>query len=130
MNAINPVDLGAVDVTPILPSLNYDQTCDFYVNTLGFERQPEVCEDYLVLRRGRMVLNFWRCDDPHVAVNSSVFIRSDSLTPLYEEFVARDVEGLGRIQCEDYQEGQVARFHIRDPHGNLLLFGRRETASL
>lgn len=129
MNAINPVDLGGVDVTPILPSLNFSQTRDFYVDALGFEQQPAACEEYLVLRRGRMVLHFWSCDDPHMAVNSSVFIRSDSLTPLYEEFVARGVDGLVRIEDEDGDE-KIARFYIRDPHGNLLLFGRRETAGL
>jgi len=75
-----------------------------------------------------MVLHFWNCSDPHMAVNSSVFIRSDSLNPLYEEFRARGVEGLMRIENEEC--GQIARFYIRDPHGNLLLFGRRETANL
>jgi len=129
MNAINPVDLGGVDVTPILPSLNFSQTRDFYVNALGFEQHSPGCDAYLVLRRGRMVLHFWNCDDPHMATNSSVFIRSDSLTPLYEEFVARGVDGLVRVEDEDGEE-KIARFYIRDPHGNLLLFGRRETAGL
>lgn len=128
MNAITPVDLGGVDVTPILPSLSFSQTRDFYVNALGFEHHPAACEEYMVLRRGRMVLHFWNCSDPHMAVNSSVFIRSDSLNPLYEEFRARGVEGLMRIENEEC--GEIARFYIRDPHGNLLLFGRRETASL
>jgi hypothetical protein len=129
MNAITPVDLGGVDVTPILPSLNFSQTRNFYVDALGFEQQAAPCEEYLVLRRGRMVLHFWSCDDPHMSMNSSVFIRSDSLDPLYEEYLARGVEGLVRIEDGDC-DGKVARFYVRDPHGNLLLFGRRETASL
>lgn len=127
MNAMNPADFSEVDVMPILPSLNFSQTRDFYINALGFEQRPVACEDYIVFRRGRMELQFWECRDPEISSNSSVFIRCNDVSYFYEELATRGVDGL-RSTAEDGVG--VARFYVRDPHGNLLMFGQRETASL
>ncbi|MBR0554832.1 glyoxalase [Ciceribacter sp. L1K23] len=127
MNEMSRADFSEVDVMPILPSLNFSQTRDFYVNALGFEQKPVACEDYIVFRRGRMELQFWQCEDPLMSSNSSVFIRCNSVSSLYEELVARGIDGVMRTAEDD---GGIARFYVRDPHGNLLLFGQRETGSL
>ncbi|EHS49977.1 hypothetical protein PDO_2852 [Rhizobium sp. PDO1-076] len=105
------------DVVPILPSLNFSETRDFYVTHLGFEEVGADCDDYLVIRKGPMELHFWLSDDPFQCQNSSVFFRSNAICEIYTVLRDRGVEAvLPSDQLHD------VRFHVRDPHGNLLMF--------
>lgn len=122
MNAENPVDFTRVDVLPILPSLNFSQTRQFYVEKLGFEAVEGVCEEYMSVRRDGLELHFWNCQDPSLCESSSVFFRSDSVWQLFDDFDSRGVELTRHI---DEFDRPIDKFHVRDPHGNLLLFGRR-----
>lgn len=121
MNVESGVDIGRVEVLPILPSLDFQQTRDFYAGRLGFEVSDKGGE-YLVVRRGRLELHFWQCEDPTLCENSSVFFRLDAFHALFDDFRRRGVEPVSGF---DADEDDVTRFHIRDPHGNVLLFGRR-----
>lgn len=122
MNVENTVDISGIDVLPVLPSLDFRQTRDFYANQLGFECSDACGGEYLVVRRGRLELHFWQCEDPTFCENSSVFFRLDALDELQEDFRSRGVEPVSGF---DGDERLAARFHIRDPHGNVLLFGRK-----
>ncbi|MCJ7997773.1 glyoxalase [Rhizobium cremeum] len=122
MNAENPVDFNRVDVLPILPSLNFSQTREFYVEKLGFEAIEKTCDEYMGVRRDGLELHFWLCQDPTVCDSSSVFFRSENVWRLFEDFDGRGVEITRHV---DENDQPVDKFHVRDPHGNLLLFGRR-----
>lgn len=106
-------------VVPILPSLDFSQTRDFYVHNLGFEELNVACEDYLVIRRGGLELQFWLSDDPMQCQNSSVFFRTEALTDIYRDLRERGIDAV----MPSGQGSDHARFHVRDPHGNLLMFG-------
>ncbi|MBP1848653.1 glyoxalase [Rhizobium halophytocola] len=127
MNAMLPADVDMIDVMPILPSLNFEQTQKYYTESLGFTAIACCNADCLVLTRGRIELHFWRCADPYLVTNSSVFLRSDNVERLYEDFLGRGADGLVKVR-ED--EDRLVSFHIRDPHGNLLFFGRTRVADL
>ncbi|EKF61654.1 glyoxalase/bleomycin resistance protein/dioxygenase [Agrobacterium albertimagni AOL15] len=122
MNVQQTVAKMVVNAVPILPSLNFSETRNFYVGALGFEEVGFDGLDYLVVRRGGMELHFWLSDDPLLCQNSSVFFRAEAPSELYREFCDRGIEAIRPSEnletCAD-----TVRFHIRDPHGNLLLFG-------
>ena len=67
--------------------------------------------------RGGLELQFWLSDDPMQCQNSSVFFRADTPTEIYRDFCDRGIEA---IRPSDAQ-GEDIRFHVRDPHGNLLM---------
>lgn len=119
MDAKTPASLDAVEVYPILPSLSFSQTSEFYVDRLGFEEVASPTEDYRIFRRGRMMLWFWYCQDPMIALNSSVFVKADRASELYQEFTERGIEG---VRAMDEDEMPCQKFHVRDPHGNVLIF--------
>lgn len=122
MNAQLPADKTLLNAVPILPSLNFSETRDFYVDALGFEDVGCDSLDYLVIRRGGMELQFWLSDDPLQCQNSSVFIRAEALSEMYRDFCDRGIKVI-RPSDNSGDCGEISRFHIRDPHGNLLLFG-------
>lgn len=126
MNAQQPVAKTILNAVPILPSLNFTETRTFYVENLGFEEVGLDCLDYLVVRRGGMELHFWLSDDPVQCQNSSVFFRAETPTEIYRDFCDRGIEA---IRPTDAQ-GEDMRFHVRDPHGNLLMFSGMAPAAL
>ena len=127
MNAMLSVDLDLVDVMPILPSLNLQETRRFYTQSLGFTEVETGCQDGLGLVRGRIELHFSHCADPYLVNNSSVFLSCDNVERLYEDFQRRGADGLVKVIDDDEK---TVSFHIRDPHGNILLFGRTRSASM
>lgn len=125
MNAQQPVATTILNAVPILPSLDFTETRNFYVDALGFEDVGFDGLDYLVVRRGGMELHFWLSDDPMQCHNSSVFFRADAPTEIYRDLCDRGIEP---IRPTDTCESGM-RFHVRDPHGNLLMFGGSAPAS-
>jgi Glyoxalase superfamily protein len=119
MKAHETIAAPIVKVVPILPSLDFSQTREFYVDNLGFEELYAACDDYLVIRRGGLELQFWLSDDPMQCQNSSVFFRTEALSDIYRDLCDRGIEAVKPADSL----GDQGRFHVRDPHGNLLLFG-------
>lgn len=104
---------------PVLASLNVPETARFYVDQLGF---AEVYRDdnYLIVRRDRMELHFWRTDDRAFPENTSCYIRGGRVRALYEEFSGKSVPRLSTFEVRPWN---MKEFYIHDPHGNLLRFG-------
>lgn len=126
MNAITPAPLDFVDVTPILPSLDFEQTRAFFTSSLGFKVIEPECESYLTLGRGRIALMFWRCDDPVALLNSSVMLRVEDVGQLRDEFTGRGITCLPPLRgAGEVSDSDDRHFHISDPHGNLLMFVER-----
>jgi len=123
MNAQQPFATTILNAVPILPSLDFSETRSFYVDTLGFEDVGYDGLDYLVVRRGGMELHFWLSDDPVQCQNSSVFFRANSPADIYRDFCSRGIEAIRPSEDSSECGAGGVRFHVRDPHGNLLMFG-------
>src|SRR5262245_14511206 len=103
---------------PILASLDIAESQRFYTETLGF--RGERVGDYLLVKRDRMELHFWLCDNPEYPKVTACYIRGGQVPELYREFKKRGVPGLSEFAVRPWN---MKEFYIRDPHGNLLKFG-------
>ncbi|WP_019143253.1 bleomycin resistance protein [Noviherbaspirillum massiliense] len=102
---------------PVLPSLDLQQSVDFYTAKLGFKevgRYP----DYAIVSRDGCEIHFWPCDDRRIAEASSCYIRANT-RELYQEFVSKGLN----IQEPVVREWGMRELYVIDPHGNLLKFG-------
>jgi catechol 2,3-dioxygenase-like lactoylglutathione lyase family enzyme len=103
---------------PVLPSLNLQQSVDFYTGRLGFKeaaRHP----DYAILVRDGCELHFWPCTDKSLSKNSSCYIRTKNTDALYDEFKGKGVE----LKEPVIRPWGMKELYVIDPHGNLLKFG-------
>ena len=114
-------DEDRIEVMPVLPSLDIDETLAFYRDSLVFSRIVHQTPDYLILRRDNMELHFWRTDNRDLCEASSVYLRGGGIGALHQEFTARGVARLSEMLVRAWN---MEEFYIHDPHGNLLRFGR------
>lgn len=109
---------------PLLASLDIAESAAFYRTALGFH--GEELGDYLIMIRDEIELHFWLCAEPHIAENTSCYIRGGQVPSLYEDFQAREeliVAHKGRLTDFAVRDWNMKEFYIHDPHGNLLKFG-------
>ena len=114
-------DTVDVAVLPVLPSLNLSETRAFYSEKLGLSEVVHEADNYLILRRPGIELHFWLTDNRSLSENTSVYIRGGGTDALYAEFSMRDIL---RLSAFEERPWGMKEFHIHDPHGNLLRFGR------
>jgi catechol 2,3-dioxygenase-like lactoylglutathione lyase family enzyme len=110
-----------IEVLPVLPSLDIQQTFDFYTTLLGFSEVVDRADDYLILRRPDMELHFRLTDDRTLCERTSVYLRGGGIGDLHREFSERDVPTLTPMAVRAWN---MEEFYIHDPHGNLLRFAR------
>lgn len=103
---------------PVLASLDLNESVEFYVRRLGFERQLQL-DNYAIVRRDGAEIHFWFCGERHIAENTSCYVRVASTQALYEEFKLRNLE----IQPPVERPWGMKELYVVDPHGNLLKFG-------
>lgn len=103
---------------PILASLNIQETIDFYSRKLGF-RVLMQSEDYAIVKRDSAELQFWHCNEPHIAENTSCYLRVNGLQALYQEFVQQ----LPDLAPPKTLPWGMQELYILDVHGNLLKWG-------
>ena len=115
MNAV-----AEVEAIPVLPSLDFAETKRFYEGLLGFSSIYEG-DGRIILRRGPIELHFWLTDRREFCENSSCYIRGGGIDVLYEEYRGKGVPGLSAYEVRPWR---MKEFHLLDPHGNLLSFGR------
>ena len=102
---------------PVLASLDLAESEAFYTGCLGFATRARH-DDYLIVEREGCELHFWRCDDRHIAQNTSCYVRGDTRA-LHADFTRR---GLALAPPQDRAWG-MRELYVIDPHGNLLKFG-------
>ncbi|MDM9625986.1 VOC family protein [Rhizobium sp. S152] len=110
-----------IEVLPVLPSLDIEETLAFYRGELGFREIVYHAQDYLIVRRDDMELHFWRTDDRSLCERTSVYLRGGGIGALHAEYDAKGVKSLTGLQVRPWN---MEEFYIHDPHGNLLRFGR------
>ena len=106
---------------PVLASLDLKETLDFYTIRLGFKVRGQF-KDYLIVSRADAEIHFWKCEDRHIAENTSFYVRTSGIQMLYEELTR-----LGLIiRAPVIQPWGMKELYVIDPHGNLLKFGEPE----
>jgi len=108
---------GVQATVPVLASLNLAETLRFYTEHLGFAPLLEM-DNYLILQRDGCELHFWPCNEPHIAENTSCYLRADTES-LHADFTARGLQVAPPI----VQPWGMKEMYVIDPHGNLLKFG-------
>lgn len=103
---------------PVLASLGLDESAVFYTERLGFKKQLQT-SDYLIVSRDSAEIHFWRCDERHIAENTSCYVRVESTQKLFDEFSANGLS----LKPPLVREWEMKEVYVIDPHGNLLKFG-------
>ena len=104
---------------PALPALDLDETTAFY-RRLGFEVLTHEGHDYLVARRDRVEIHFWKCADRSVAESSGCYIRVSDVAAWFHA-----LSGKGRMTVPEDKPWGMREFAVWDPSGNLLRIGQR-----
>jgi hypothetical protein len=107
-------DLEFLGTHPMLPSLDLGRTVAFYEQSLGFKRTL-LNEEVAVLKRDRIELHFWKCEDEALPANSGCRIRVQGIERLHQQCRSLPVD-VGDL------EGDAAYqvFPMNDPDGNIL----------
>jgi hypothetical protein len=94
---------------------------DWYAS-LGF--RTATYGDYAIVKRGRLCLHLWQCEDRHIAENTSCYVELEDVDTLHAEWAALDL-GAGRLEDtpKDQPGHGMREFHLWDPAGNLIGFG-------
>jgi catechol 2,3-dioxygenase-like lactoylglutathione lyase family enzyme len=104
---------------PVLASLDFALTLDFYTRHLGFTaiaKHP----DYLIVQRDGAEIHFWLCADKHIAENTSCYVRVADTDALFAEFTGAGLN----LAPPAVRTWGMKELYIIDPHGNLLKFGQ------
>ena len=113
------------DIHPKLPMRNQNITRGFYLDQLGFRPVGDIIyPGYLMLQREAVELHFFEFPGLNPRENyGQIYLRTDAIDQLYEEFVARKVEihPNGHLSLKPWGQKEFA---ILDPDHNLLTFGQ------
>jgi len=85
---------------------------------LGFAKQLQI-DNYVIVSRDGAEIHFWRCNERHIAENTSCYVRVANTLALYEEFKSRSLE----VLPPEVRPWGMKELYVIAPHGNLLKFG-------
>ena len=105
---------------PLLASLDLDRTLTFYAEKLGFDVEIFHVDDAAGVERDGVQIHFWKCDDRHIAENTSCRIEVEGIDTLYEEVLPQGVVHPNG-PLEDQPWG-FREFAVLDCDGNLITF--------
>jgi catechol 2,3-dioxygenase-like lactoylglutathione lyase family enzyme len=113
------------DIHPKLPMRNKKVSRDYYVDQLGFKEFGLADYDgYLMVEKDAIQLHFFEFATLDPKENyGQVYIRTDDIDALYQEFVNRKVVIHPNGPLENKPWGQ-REFSLLDPDSNLLTFGQ------
>ena len=106
---------------PILAARDIGAALAWYRDRLGFTIEGD-WGDYGIASRDMIELHFWKCDDRHIAENTSAYIRVSNAQDAYETMKGAG-QGGGRIVAPQRRAWGMVEFYVWDPDGNLLRFG-------
>jgi hypothetical protein len=105
---------------PVLASLDLEESAAFY-EKIGF-RIGARFDEYLIVHRNSIEIHFWKCDERHIAENTSCYLRVTDVADWYIAVSAHDLSPGRMSDLEDRVYG-MREFYVWDPHGNLIKFG-------
>lgn len=104
---------------PVLPAANITETLDFFARHLGFEI-IHCTDDYGIIGRDGVEIHLWRCDDRHIAENTSCRLGVEDVDAFYAlAIVAAIVHPNAPLETKPWGSREFA---ILDPSGNLVWF--------
>lgn len=107
--------------TPILASLNTEETVKFYTEKLGFTFHAD-WDGYLIFSRDEINIHLWTTDNPEIPKNTGCYVNVTGVDQLYAEY-----EPYGIIHPEGAlkdMEWEMRQFSILDNNGNIIHFGQ------
>lgn len=117
-----------LSVVPILISNDFDATVVFY-ERFGFKEIDRHAHHYLIIRRDGCELHFrpGRGHDP-VTAPPSAYVRMLNVAALDAEWSALGLpeQGIPRYRPPELEPWGMIEANLRDPDGNLLVFGAAE----
>jgi catechol 2,3-dioxygenase-like lactoylglutathione lyase family enzyme len=114
VTASSTTDIQFLASHPTLPSLDLVRTVVFYEDQLGF-RRTLLTDEVAVLKRDRIELHFWKCDDDAIPASSGCRLQVTDAAKLRDHCLAAGLR-VGALEGDD-------RYHVfplGDPDGNLL----------
>lgn len=105
---------------PILPSLDVARSVEFCNRVFGTN-----CSDYgfyAILTNGTFEVHYYNCDDPHLPMVTSCYLRVKDIDALYAK-----IEPMGVIHPNGKiadREWGVREFVVVDPDGNIFRVGQ------
>lgn len=113
------------EIHPRLPMRDKTATRDFYVRRLGFVSLNDNFPDYLMLRKDKVEIHFFRHAGLDPLQNDGMcYLRTDDVEAWYQLALREqlDIPELGHLETKPWGQREFA---LRDPDGNLLTFGER-----
>jgi len=115
-----------VEVTPVIPAKDMEESLAFYEGKLGFERRFAYAEDkdgpisYAGLHRAGLTLHLQAIVPGQDDAVPLIRIRVENIDPLYEEYLAEGVVSpTGRLEEKPWGSRD---FGLYDPNGAALVF--------
>lgn len=106
---------------PVLPQTNVIKAAEFYRSKMGFKRLFAYDDDYAAVGRDGIVLHFYKCDDKHVAENTSCRVIVENVDRLFAEFEpAGIIHPNGTLESKPWG---MREFAILDEAGVCITFG-------
>jgi catechol 2,3-dioxygenase-like lactoylglutathione lyase family enzyme len=106
--------------TPILASLNADETIKFYTEKLGFTFHNN-WDGYLIFTKDDISIHLWPTTDESIPKSTGCYI---NVTEVDELFKAYQKEGVVHPNGElKNMPWQMRQFSILDNNGNIIHFG-------
>jgi hypothetical protein len=108
--------------SPILASLNADETIAFYTGKLNFNLDAN-WDGYLIFSRENISIHLWPCDNKLIAENTACYIYLTEIEKLYEEYKAKGIiHPNGPLKEMPWN---MKQFSVLDNNSNLINFGER-----
>jgi catechol 2,3-dioxygenase-like lactoylglutathione lyase family enzyme len=106
--------------TPILASLNAEETIEFYTEKLGFTFISN-WDGYVIFSRDDISIHLWPTNIPELPKNTGCYIYVSEVDKLYAEYSALElVHPNGKLEIKPWK---MKQFSVLDNNGNLISFG-------
>jgi catechol 2,3-dioxygenase-like lactoylglutathione lyase family enzyme len=106
--------------TPILASLNAEETIQFYTEKLGFTFINN-WDGYLIFSRDEIGIHLWPCYDPEIPKATASYIYVTEIDKLYAEYKQHGIiHPNGKLEVKPWK---MKQFSVLDNNGNLINFG-------
>lgn len=106
--------------TPILASLNAEETIQFYTEKLGFTFHNN-WDGYLIFSRDDINIHLWPTSDIEIPKNTGCYVNVTAVDELYAEYEAQHlIHPNGKLKNMPWE---MRQFSILDNNGNIIHFG-------
>jgi len=106
--------------TPILASLDADETIKFFTEKLGFTFHNN-WDGYLIFSRDEINIHLWPTEDESIPKNTGCYVYVTAVDKLYAEYQLQEIiHPNGKIKNMPWG---MRQFSVLDNNGNIIHFG-------